>query len=78
MNSTESEAIKEYFSQKRLAYLPDAVVLKTIFGGFVAVNDTFARLQGIPPTKSSVKTGVHWTYGWIIFCARTILKSLGK
>lgn len=46
MNSTESEENERYFRQKRLAYLPDAVSLKTIFDEFVAVNDAFFKATG--------------------------------
>lgn len=46
MTPSESKSIEDYFRQKRLAYLPDAVSLTTIFGEFVAVNDAFCRATG--------------------------------
>jgi PAS domain S-box-containing protein len=46
MTPSESKSIEDYFCQKRLAYLPDAVSLTTIFGEFVAVNDGFCKATG--------------------------------
>jgi len=46
MASTETQAVEEYFRNKRLAYLPDSVSITTIFGEFVAVNDAFCKTTG--------------------------------
>jgi len=46
MTLTESKAIEDYFHQKRLAYMPAAVSLTTIFGEFVAVNEVFCKATG--------------------------------
>lgn len=51
MTPIEAKAIEDYFRQKRLAYLPAAVSLTTIFGEFVAVSDAFCRATGYTRDK---------------------------
>lgn len=76
MTPTESKSIEDYFRQKRLAYLPDAVSLTTIFGEFVAVNDAFCRATGYGREIIIGKTGAHWICGSTTVNVRNTLKSL--
>jgi len=78
MTPTESKAIEDYFHQKRLAYLPDAVCLTTIFGEFVAINDCFCRLTGYSRDKI---IGEKWASldMWVDLGERSkYLEELGK
>jgi len=78
MTSTETEAIEEYFRNKRLAYLPDSVCITTIFGEFVAVNDVFCKTTGYAPDKI---IGKNWGSLdlWVDHVQRSnYLEELGK